>query len=177
MLTAVGPEGCQQLFCDFTCPPNKDVETFLRGKSIRFEQSDNARTYLIIDSENGNILAYFSLSFKEISLQHTQIAKNQVKRLDGINKNAEKVRAYLIGQIGKNFSIQPNQISLREILEEVYAIIEKAQALIGGRAVILECGKVDKLIELYKANGFDVLINTEGEQLVTMYTYISRAGT
>ncbi|EKZ9002341.1 hypothetical protein ACTWWB_003562 [Vibrio fluvialis] len=173
MLKAVGKEGCQQLFSDFTCPKNQDVETFLKTKSIRFEESDNSRTYLIIDSENGNILAYFSLSFKEISLLHTQIAKKQVQRLDGINKNAEKVRAYLIGQIGKNFAIQPNLISLQEILGEVYAIIEEAQALIGGRAVILECGKVDKLIELYKANGFDVLINTDEEPLVTMYTYIT----
>lgn len=113
------------------------------------------------------------MSFKEVSLEHSQISKNKVKQLDGINKNSERIKAYLIGQIGKNFSIQGNPISLEKILSEVYAIIEEAQALIGGRAVILECGKVENLINLYKANGFDVLVNTDAEPLVTMYTYIT----
>lgn len=93
--------------------------------------------------------------------------------MDGINKNAEKVKAYLIGQIGKNYSVQHNDISLELILDEVYAIIDQVKALIGGRAVILECGKHQKLIDLYKQNGFDVLIHTPSEPLVTMYTYIA----
>ncbi|MDD9177582.1 MULTISPECIES: hypothetical protein [Aliivibrio] len=108
-----------------------------------------------------------------MSLVHSDISKGQVKHLDGINKNAEKIKAYLIGQIGKNFSVEPNKITLELILDEVYAIINEAKALIGGRAVILECDKNPKLIELYKENGFDELIHTPSESLVTMYTYIA----
>ncbi|WP_425628475.1 hypothetical protein [Vibrio neptunius] len=69
------------------------------------------------------------------SLTQAELSKNQVKKLDGINKHSESVRAYLIGQIGKNFTIPQNPISLPDILEEVYAIIEAAQALVGGRAL------------------------------------------
>ncbi|EIC5074575.1 hypothetical protein ACN930_002266 [Vibrio parahaemolyticus] len=173
MLEAVGTEGCQRLFSDFSCPKNPDLEIFLKTKSIRFEQSDNSRTYLILDSESTDILAYFSISFKEVSLTQAELSKNQVKKLDGINKHSERVRAYLIGQIGKNFAIPQNPISLPNILEEVYAIIEAAQALVGGRAIILECGKVNKLIDIYRDNGFDVLIQSDEEPLVTMYTYIT----
>ncbi len=108
-----------------------------------------------------------------MSLVHAEISKTKVKSLDGINKNAEKIKAYLIGQIGKNFSIVPNSMTLALILEEIYAIIYAANALIGGRAVILECDKNQKLINLYKENGFDELINAPQDPLVTMYTYIT----
>lgn len=173
MLEAFGEEQRQKLFSSFTCPKNPDVETFLKSKAIRFEESDNSRTYLILDSDNGNILAYFSLSFKEVSLENSDISKSQIKRLDGINKTSERVRAYLIGQIGKNFAITPNEITLKIILDEIYAIIDEAKALIGGRAVILECEKNEKLLNLYQDNGFNILINTQDEPLVTMYTYIA----
>ncbi|MEI8634729.1 hypothetical protein P4S72_27190 [Vibrio sp. PP-XX7] len=113
------------------------------------------------------------MSFKEIALINSDISKNQVKKLDGIRKNSERVRSYLIGQIGKNFAIIDNPINLGSILDEVYAIIDKAKALIGGRAVILECERSDSLIAYYKKHGFEVLINTKDEALVTMYTYIT----
>jgi len=67
----------------------------------------------------------------------------------------------------------PNQITLSAILDEVYAVIEKAKVLIGGRAIIQECDKSDKLIRLYKDNSFEILMNTQDETLVTMYTYIT----
>lgn len=173
MLEAFGTDQCQQLFLSFNCSKNPDVDSFLKSKAIRFEQSDNARTYLILSSDNGDILAYFSISFKEVSLEHSKISKSQIKNLDGINKSSERVRAYLIGQIGKNFAVTPNGVTLKLILDEIYAIIDEAKALIGGRAIILECDKNDKLIALYRANGFDILINAENEPLVTMYTYIA----
>lgn len=173
MLEAFSDEQRQKLLSNFSCPKNPDVETFLKYKAIRFEESDNSRTYLILDDHNGNILAYLSLSFKEVSLEHSAISKNQVRRLDGINKTSEQVRVYLIGQIGKDFAIRPNEITLKLILDEIYAIINEVKALIGGRAVILECDKNEKLLNLYKKNGFNVLINTQDEPLVTMYTYIA----
>jgi hypothetical protein len=40
------------------------------------------------------------------------------------------------------------------MLDEVYGIISKARDLIGGRAIILECSPNDKLVNLYKAEGF-----------------------
>jgi hypothetical protein len=158
---------------NFSCPKNPDVEYFLKSKAIRFEQSDNARSYLILNSDNGDILPYFALSFKEVSLEQTNLSKSKIKQLDGINKNSEKVRAYLIGQIAKNFAVLSNSITLSLILDEVYAIIAEAKALVGGRAIILECEKNDKLIALYQANGFEILINTDDEPLVTMYTFIA----
>ncbi|WP_196566874.1 hypothetical protein [Proteus alimentorum] len=69
-------------------------------KAIRFEQTSNARTYLILN-DSGEILAYFSLSFKELTLDNVKISKTKRQQLDGISRKAEKIKVFLIGQIGK----------------------------------------------------------------------------
>lgn len=82
------------------------------------------------------------------------------------------MNAYLIGQIGKNDDILDNQINLEFILEEAYTIIDRANQLVGGRVIILECEKAEKLVSLYQRNGFDILIDNPAERLITMYTFV-----
>lgn len=159
----------------FSCPPNPDVESFLlnKDKGIRFENTSISRTYLIIDDDTGDILAYFSISFKEITLDTSNISKSLIKRLDGINKRAETLKVYLIGQIGKNFSVNNNPIKLDNILNEIYNVISQAQALIGGRVIILECENQPKLIALYERHGFKLIETTNrSDSLLTMYTSV-----
>ncbi|PHM71590.1 acetyltransferase [Xenorhabdus kozodoii] len=152
----------------FSCPTNHDVELFLHLKSIRFEQADAARTYLILDKE-GSLLAYFSLTFKELSTNKFSISKTKIKKLNGISKNADSLKVYLIGQIAKNFSLRENPIKLKDILFHINITIEKAQELIGGRVTILECQKNSNVIDLYEKNGLEKL-PTKGEKnsLITM---------
>lgn len=135
---------------------------------MRFEKEDKARTYFIID-DDANLLAYFTLSFKDVVLHED--AKNGHKRKLKVNNNT--VSAHLIGQIGKNESIQNNPLNLSLILNDVYSIINQAKALIGGRAIILECENTKKLIKLYNDHGFKELkIANEDQELVTMFTII-----
>lgn len=126
---------------------------------------------MILD-DDGQILAYFSLSLKEIHLNQDNekpISKNLRKRLYGICKNSDRVNAYLIGQVDKNDSIKDNPINLELILEEAYTIIDKANQFVGGRVIILECEKVDKLVSLYQNAEFNILIDNPAERLITMY--------
>ena len=156
----------------FSCPVNPDVEQFLIKKSIRFEESDNARTYFVLNQCNGEILAYFSLSFKEISFAESGLSKSQIKKLDGISKDAKTVRTYLIGQIAKNFAIENNEINLNYLLKEIYTIISIAKDLIGGRTIILECENIDSLIKLYENHGFKRINIESPDELITMYSHI-----
>lgn len=173
MLKELGKENTIKLLSTFSCPKNSDVEKFLHSTSIRFEESDNARTYLMLSDETSEIMAYFSISFKELSLENAKISKGEVKRLDGINKHAEKLKVYLIGQIAKNFNIDNNTVQLDDILSASYAVINDAKALIGGRAIILECENNQKLIALYEQHEFKKLnITNDADSLITMYTYI-----
>lgn len=177
MLKEFGKEETSKLFSDFTCPQNPDVEEFIRSpnKAIRFEESDQARTYLILDDETGLILAYFSISFKELFLGRFDLPKNQVKKLDGMRKDVERIRVFLIGQLAKNYIIENNLLTLENILDEVYFVIDQVRTLVGGRAIILECENNDKLIGLYLRHGFKVLNTSEDEdQLTTMYINISK---
>ncbi|WP_205655648.1 hypothetical protein [Alcanivorax sp. 24] len=176
-MTELGEAAVTKLLSTFACNRNADVENFLKhpGKAIRFEQTDNARTYLILDADNGDILAYFSVSFKELVLEGAKISKNKVRQLDGISKHAERIRAFLIGQIGKNSAIADNPLSLASILDEIYAVVSEARALVGGRIIILECEDCQELIDLYKRHGF-TLIDIEGNSgtlLRTMYTHVT----
>lgn len=52
------------LLSSFSCPQNSDVEDFLLNpnKAVRFEQTGNSRTYIILDEETLDILGYFSIS-------------------------------------------------------------------------------------------------------------------
>lgn len=66
---------------NFACPQNPDVESFLlnKGKGIRFEKSSISRTYLILDERNGDLLAYFSISFKEIIINTESLSGTAIK--------------------------------------------------------------------------------------------------
>lgn len=158
----------------FECTRNQDVEYFLKNKAINFEKRSTSRTYLILD-EDGQILSYFSLSFKEVTLNTEKVSGTSIKKLDGFSKTATTVKAYLIGQIGKNSQIQDNPIRLENIFNEIYNVIAQAQSLIGGRVVILECEDNEKLIALYERHGYKILEIIQVDTLKTMYISISDA--
>lgn len=111
-------------------------------------------------------------------LSDTKLSKTEIKKLDGINKNAEHIPAVLIGQIGKNSAVTDNAINLVCILEEVYAAIAEVRKLVGGRVIILECEDIPSLIQLYERHGFKLIETTEENvdeekvRLRTMYIHV-----
>ncbi|MFN8579273.1 MAG: acetyltransferase [Candidatus Sericytochromatia bacterium] len=151
---------------------------FFKNKSELFELTNNARTYIIFDEEDqeSKILAYFSLSFKEVSLP-IELSKTQVKDIDGISKNAKFSRGFLLGQIGKNF-FGENNIKISDIFEEIYSVIYIAYKAVGGRVLFLECLNNEKLKSLYENEGFrflkvreDSYLNgvKEEDKMIVMY--------
>lgn len=110
--------------------------------------------------DNGSILAYFSVTTKEIVLSEKKVSAKVFRNLGGRKGQDLKVRSYLIGQLGKNFNIPDNPLSLSCILQEIYPIILEAQALVGGRCLILECSK--ELQALYQKEGFVVAGPSDG---------------
>lgn len=150
-----------------------DIQTFLRNRAIQFEKEDKCRTYLLV-GEDGNIHAYFSISTKELALCNFAVSTTQRKRMK-INPEDEeqRVRCFLIGQLGKNFAIE-TPITLKEILDEVDAIAIQAQTLVGNRLLILECSA--HLIPNYQACSFKSLPVQPDEvppALETMYKFIN----
>lgn len=147
------------------------MESFYRDKAVLFDKVHLSRTYLIVDIESKpvNILAYFTLTFKEIDIDNSKgtISKEFIKKLDGLNKNATEVRSFLIGQIGKNYSIENNPVDLSIIMEYIYCVLKEVNARIGGRVILLECQNLQKLITHYEKQGFKCLPKGE-DKLVQM---------
>lgn len=92
---------------------------------------------------------------------NTQISKLKQK---GKNLTSDSrvsnliISAFLIGQIGKNFSenaINANAISGTQILTLAYEAIQEAQLIAGGSYVWIEYEDVDKLRTLYSKFGFN----------------------
>lgn len=117
-------------------------------------------------------MAYFSLTFKEIRLiqEEVKIPKNKIHKLDGFNRKPNQLNCYLIGQIGKNLSLNPNTIKLPEIMEYAYTIIKEAQDRVGGRVILIECADNDKLKNLYSDIGFSYLQKDNLVQMVKAIT-------
>lgn len=156
-----------QRFLDisFRCSRNPDVEAFLLKKAVRFEQADAAATHFIMNND-GQILAYFSLSFK--SVEFLGVSKSLSKKLSGGLGESNAVKTFLIGQIGKN-DLFENNLNLADILDVIFQKIRQARRLISGRVVILECENNPKLISLYEQHGFKLIETTDDSELKTMF--------
>lgn len=150
----------------FSCPKNKDVEHFITSKAIGFDIHNFSKTYLMID-ENKGVVAYFTLAIK-----NTKTSKTFLKKKINRFYKGEDLTAFLIAQIGKNESIKDNPIKLKDILDEIFFLLKKANKVIGVSAVILEYdSQNEKLKKLYEDQGF-ALINIKNEEenhLNTMY--------
>jgi len=105
----LGEKGLKELFAEFFCSKNKDVEQFLKEQSIEFTKKNQSVTYLLFAKKTGSLLGYFTLAIKPISLkaeQFSNTAKRKIARVsqyDEINKTYT-LSAYLIAQLGKNFA-------------------------------------------------------------------------
>lgn len=136
----------------FSCR-DKDVESFLKEKAFDFEKRNKSRTYLIF--ENFQLMAYFSLSLDAIVFDES-ISKTTIKKIDGFSNKVKAVGLVLIGQLGKNEAID-NKITGKEILDICLHYISIVKDTVGSRYVMLECQDIPKIIDFYKANGFEFL--------------------
>ena len=122
-------------------------------------------THLVLSSVNQELLGYFSLTVKPISIPAKFVdVSNSTKRKWAKFASYDKDRhvyiasSYLIAQLGKNYSkTVQHSISGDELLDICMAKIKECQDVIGGGIVFLECEKKEndtKLVDFYHKNGF-----------------------
>lgn len=159
-----------QLFDSFTSlnddKSSKDVEHFLHDKAVQFEKVDLSRTYLVMSTYRNEpyLAGYFAISNKSLVIPkqvYKKLSGTFQKKLMGMGHKTEvqnyECKGYLIGQLGKNYSVEArnaNQLSGEELLELAYEKILEAHEIVGGKVVYLECEHVEKLKNFYKRNGF-----------------------
>ncbi len=159
-LTYIGEESLYNLLSDFSCPKNPDVEYFLLHNAIEFTKKDQSITYLVFSSEDASLVGYFSLTVKPISIHVSNISKTTAKKLARVSILDEETQsyttaAYLIAQLGKNYSLpKEKQISGTILLGFALETISALKYSIGGVIEFLECEDNDFLLNFYMQNRF-----------------------
>ena len=162
MLSEMDEAETHQIISDFSCPYNRDVETFLHDKAIEFARQGISSTYLVFTSYQKRtvLVGYFTLAQKYFHLVLKDVSKTLGKRIRKFARYDEGMKRYLvssilIGQLGKNYSDNHHTLMQRgDLLRIACDTVREAQRIAGGRLVYLECEDTPALISAYKENGF-----------------------
>ncbi len=151
----IGEDKLKEILSDYSCPKNADVEHFLKCNSIEFTKKNQSVTYLVF-GEKGDVVGYFSLAVKPISVRNDIFSKSVNKKISRVAELDEdgttySLSAYLIAQLGKNYTDNANKaITGAELLEIALDTIRDIQHRTGGMVVFAEAERKDKLMKFYK---------------------------
>ena len=162
---------------DFSCPLNLDVEHFISHTAILNQRIGISRTYLVyaLTDSSQILVGYYSLALQVLDLDRIN-SKSLRKKITGFKReNKLGAAVYLIGQMGKNFHNNANQlISGKDLFLLAMQDILKAQQAVGGRIVVVECKNDDKLRKFYEETlGFQLIDAADDESMLKYMTMIS----
>ena len=144
----------------FSCPKNPDVERFLKNSAVEFTKKSQSVTYLVFSVESKELLGYFTLALKPLSVRGQTISntmKRKLLRISELDESSDTytMSAYLIAQLGKNYTNGINhKITGKELVELAWTVIEDAQYMLGGIVTFLEAENEEKLLSFYRDNRF-----------------------
>ena len=156
----LGEKDLVQILSEFSCEKNPDVERFLKQSSIEFAKKNQSVTYIVLSVEDGELLGYFTIALKPLVVRGETVSntvKKKLLRISELNKETQTytMSAYLIAQLGKNFSNGANErITGAELLEAAWKKIEEIQYQAGGVVAFLETSNNAKLLSFYNDNRF-----------------------
>ena len=145
----------------YSIDPN--VEAFLKNSAEEFARQHKSVTHLVFSSDMAELLGYFTLAIKPITVRDERMSKTMARAFKKVGKfdevqNTYTVAAYLIGQLGRNFSPSlRNSISGDELLEVALHLLKGIQYDIGGTIAFLEAQGNEKLLSFYGSGGFRAL--------------------
>ena len=128
----LGEDKLLQFLSGCSCPLNRDVERFLKQQSVEFAKKHQAVTYLVLSSEDAELLGYFSITIKPLVVKaepFSNTVKRKLARFSEIDEGEQtyNLAAYLIAQLGKNYNDRAaGRITGKELLE---AAIRQIQVL------------------------------------------------
>ena len=155
LLDSVGENEVQTGLSDFSCPPNEEIENFIRYNAIEFAKRKLSITYLLLDNTDGTIAGYFTLTHKAIEIRNDGISNTTRRKLSAharldSDTNSFTASAFLLAQIGKNYSIDNGRrITGAELIGYADDVMEDIQRRIGGGIIYLDCEDKQPLKSFY----------------------------
>ena len=157
----LGEEQLQQVLSEFLCSRNTDVDKFLKEQAIDFTKKNQSVTYLIFSNEDAELVGYFTLTIKPISVNADAFSNTMKRKIARVSELDEStgtytLSAYLIAQLGKNFANDANKkITGEQLLQAAVDTIKELQYMAGGMVVFLEAEDREELMRFYESkNGF-----------------------
>lgn len=155
LIDSVGEKEVQKGLSGFLCPPNTEIENFIRNNAIDFAKRKLSITYLVFDNDDGTIIGYFTLTHKAIEIKNDNISNTTRRKLSSharldSDTNSFTVSAFLLAQIGKNYGIDNGRrIKGGELIRYADDIMADIQRRIGGGIIYLDCEDKQKLKTFY----------------------------
>ncbi len=155
-----GEPALLELLSGFSCPKNPDVERFLKKSAIEFTKKNQSVTYLVVSAEDVRLLGYFTLALKPLTVRGETVSntmKRKLLRISELDESSDTytMSAYLVAQLGKNFSENEGKdITGEELLKLAWDKIKEIQYLGGGMVAFLEAENEEKLLSFYRGNRF-----------------------
>ncbi len=106
------------------------------------------------------MLGYFTLALKPLTIRGETVSKTTKRKLLRVseldeNSDTYTMSAYLIAQLGKNYTGgRDKEITGNALIELAWMMIEKAQYMFGGLVTFLEAENEEKLLSFYRGNRF-----------------------
>ena len=167
-----GEEVFEHIIRDFSCPPNEDVEHFLKHTAITNQNMGISRTNLVFltDEQTPILLGYYALALQVLDLSNI-LSKSMRKKITGFKReNKLGAAVYLIGQLGKTFNNEANkQITGQELFMLAMQDILDARINVGGRIVVVECKNDIHLRQFYENTLDFQLIETTDDSSMLRY--------
>lgn len=155
----------KKLLQTFKCDQNLDLQDFLHNKALVFEKNLRSRTYLYIDNDTKNIVAYFTIAIN--TLYTDNISAEVIKLLDGYRDDTKSIPCFLIGQLGKSDLYKDVKIG-QFIIEDAIEIIDNSQISLGGRFILLDSINIKEVISFYEDNLFFAIENSQDLDSIKM---------
>ena len=155
----LGESRLLQVLSGFSCLRNPDVERFLKKSSVEFTKKNQSVTYLVFDISSMVLVGYFTLALKPLTVGGETVSNTVKKKLLRVSEWDEKsdtytMSAYLIAQLGKNFTNGADKKTGEELLTLAWDKIKEIQYLGGGVVTFLEAENEEKLLSFYRDNRF-----------------------
>lgn len=162
MYKSMDIDNVKEILNQFECSLNKDVEFFIKEKAIEFLKLGISKTFLVTTSykEKQVIVGYFALTDKVTKIKENSLSKTLSRRIKRFSRNEDIKNYYivslpLIGQLGKNFANNYNELISGDVLLKLACDkVKEAQQILGGKFVFIECEDKPKLRDFYESNGF-----------------------
>ena len=178
MLEQASEERVKSFLNTFSSPINPAIENFIRKRAIDFARRKLSITYVVSDSDDGQILGFFALTHKAVLIPNSHLSNTSRKKLERFARldratGDYMASAFLIAQFGKNYGTDKGKrISGKQLMDIANDILVNIQRQIGGGIIYLDCENIENLKQFYvneKFQQFGERFSNEDEQKYIQY--------